>query len=1133
MSMKHFLYVILSGLATGLFLQTRQNIFLSSEASVFWLVPDSYQVWITSLLCVFCYLGFWVIYSLCLAAIRKEKLSIMLRLDAYTYLPSLLLAVPVLLRYNAFIFHVWHFSLVLSNDLPNVFIGVTGLGILWLKGLLWRDTLKNAVGRVRENIAKRRTIKFWQIELMVFLFSAGVYVTVGFHISRHKWPSGDEPHYLLIAHSLLVDRDLNLKNNLEEGHYQKFYPGRMGPWGFFTRGDRVYPVHMIGLPLMSMPFYYFGGRLGVVLFLNLLTAALVVLIFRLVYMVISDIAKSLIVCFFTAFSAPLLFYSSAIYPEVPIALLAALAYQKIKEPLENKFYNSLVVGLCIAYLPWLRERAVVLSLALLILYISYFGIFRKIHIPGFLVIAASGIFMFIYFAYMWFYSRTPDDISKVAVKTTSGIWGFFGSTGIFYLNIFLKQGALSLLFDQKTGLLFNAPIYLLIFPGMIWFLIHKKKLLLEIGLIIGPTFLLVASYLGFSGGESPPARYMVALAPFLIMLVSCYFIAHPGRIFKWIFAALGTLSLLISYSMVKTPALLTTLSVEAPRNNLLTAFYSSSIDVTRYLPSFILHEDKNYALVVMYVVFIGLFVGYHYVYVSPIFRKNGIIINRHSPLLSHSRDTERVIEGLKQFVRTIGLIFFALLILTVLIEQVVINKETIVADSSIENQRQENFLLALNQLETFNYSTLESSNTNNIAFPPELSLTYNQGKTGHVSSGPPSFLTAGPYVTLPGGEYEANFWLRSKDNSFSGVVVTLEVVTMRGKTVFTKRPIHGTDFNSAKEIQLFTLPFELDSATRDIETRVFFQNTVDIYLDKITITPKLTTLKYNIARFFEEHEEFDKAIEQYEALVTQNSGSSEIHYRLGLLYSKKGLFDQASTHLQQAIKLNNEYMLSHYQLARVYEMQNNWSKAASEYQIVLEKIPDHLDALIHLERCNKKLGEVDQAKAIEKRLVDLGVHHISYTDDFRNPEKFLKDSYSVKGNSKLWSPDFPGHLGAFPYKAEATLIYKFQTESKIDQVIIEDVHTQWGFHNSRQWIGDIVRMWTSIDGNHWTLRYDDKKRWGVVKYSQVFDTEFDDQQEFYIKYYFYAGDPNRGNNDNRGASLAEFSVDIYTKPVNQ
>ncbi len=146
-----------------------------------------------------------------------------------------------------------------------------------------------------------------------------------------------------------------------------------------------------------------------------------------------------------------------------------------------------------------------------------------------------------------------------------------------------------------------------------------------------------------------------------------------------------------------------------------------------------------------------------------------------------------------------------------------------------------------------------------------------------------------------------------------------------------------------------------------------------------------------------------------------------------------------------------------------------------------------------------------------------------YVDDYEAKDKWETDRYHIEGTSPLWNDEFPGRIGAFPFGKGGSFVYKFDFSSPIDDVIISDIHTQWGF-------GDVTKMWTSTDGEHWTLRY---YNWNVHYskdyYYQFFEEEFDGQRSLFVKYYFFAGDKTRTSNDNRGSGLEEFSLAVKYK----
>jgi hypothetical protein len=75
---------------------------------------------------------------------------------------------------------------------------------------------------------------------------------------------GDEPHYLLISHSLIKDGDLNLANNYENGDYQAYMP-RVPLQEHVVPGKTPgskYSMHSPGVSILLLPFYALGLVLG-------------------------------------------------------------------------------------------------------------------------------------------------------------------------------------------------------------------------------------------------------------------------------------------------------------------------------------------------------------------------------------------------------------------------------------------------------------------------------------------------------------------------------------------------------------------------------------------------------------------------------------------------------------------------------------------------------------------------------------------------------------------------------------------------------------------------------------------------------------------------------------------------------
>jgi hypothetical protein len=100
----------------------------------------------------------------------------------------------------------------------------------------------------------------------VFLAGLAPYVGLGGHVVTALSTSSDEPYYLLIAHSLLHDGDLDLTNNLARHDYLPFYWGELGvdlrsvrpgpEGGLYARLYQTFQV------ILLLPGYAMAGRAG-------------------------------------------------------------------------------------------------------------------------------------------------------------------------------------------------------------------------------------------------------------------------------------------------------------------------------------------------------------------------------------------------------------------------------------------------------------------------------------------------------------------------------------------------------------------------------------------------------------------------------------------------------------------------------------------------------------------------------------------------------------------------------------------------------------------------------------------------------------------------------------------------------
>src|SRR5438132_11583796 len=186
--------------------------------------------------------------------------------------------------------------------------------------------------------------------ILYFVSTEHLFATVEF-------PTGDEPYYLLIAHTRRHDGDFELSNNFANQDYRAFYPGEL-----FPRHEAITPKpilvskHSLGLPVLIAPAYALDGWHGAAHGLNLVGGLLALNIFLLAYELSGRARVAWIVWAALAFAAPLFTYAELIFPEAPAALLIVYAYRQLRRWQQTNAAQRLLTVLCLAYLPWLHAR---------------------------------------------------------------------------------------------------------------------------------------------------------------------------------------------------------------------------------------------------------------------------------------------------------------------------------------------------------------------------------------------------------------------------------------------------------------------------------------------------------------------------------------------------------------------------------------------------------------------------------------------------------------------------------------------------------------------------------------------------------------------------------------------------------
>ena len=348
--------------------------------------------------------------------------------------------------------------------------------------------------------------------------------------------SGDEPHYLAIAHSIAFDGNVDLSNNyganepLVGGGVLKFENHVQPGAGGIRR-----PVHNVGLPLLAAPIV----RVAVPL-TNFLVSALpestlrrarltpAVLYRQLISLAMIAVGAALAGLLFDTFirlggttraafatallivlSPPLLVMSVLFFTETISAVIAFVVFRRLAILPQSGRRAWAITGIATGFLFLLHARNIGLVIPLAALACATLRDRpRRADLTAF----AGGL------------------VAMIAIRTAINylLWGSLianpharlggvGSVAAGLKEVGVRLGGL--LVDQEYGLLIYGPIYVLAAGGLLALWKARSNLFHQILIVCGVYVLLIllpiTNVHGWAGGWSPPARFLTPIVPLL------------------------------------------------------------------------------------------------------------------------------------------------------------------------------------------------------------------------------------------------------------------------------------------------------------------------------------------------------------------------------------------------------------------------------------------------------------------------------------------------------------------------------------------------------------------------------------------------------------------------------------------
>jgi hypothetical protein len=370
------------------------------------------------------------------------------------------------------------------------------------------------------------------------LFTAVTVALLGLSSHATYVGSGDEPHYLAMAHSLAFDLDLDLSNNYGAAE-PLIGDGALVPEAHVRTGAGgvVRPLHDAGMPMLFAPAVrvlapltsFTASRLprSVMRRLRLTPAGLyrkmlglaMALIAALLACVLFDALQSsgaaprtaLWTAMLVALSPPLLIFSITFFTEVVSALLCLLAFKTIALDRQVTPLRWAAAGAATGLLLLVHSRNVGLVAGLAL--IAAVRVSREDPRRG---AAAFAVPVVVF----------------VALRTAliHHLWGTLVTTPVAApgewkgLRTLLGTAATRLggmLVDQEFGLLPYAPVLALAILGIAAMWRSDRALARSVSVVAGAylltIILTITNAVGWTGGWTPAARFLVPIVPLIAL----------------------------------------------------------------------------------------------------------------------------------------------------------------------------------------------------------------------------------------------------------------------------------------------------------------------------------------------------------------------------------------------------------------------------------------------------------------------------------------------------------------------------------------------------------------------------------------------------------------------------------------
>lgn len=520
-------------------------------------------------------------------------------MDQLTYLPLLLAAITPLC--------LIHY--LTASDLQSrikLFFAALLVSVLYMKIIIFLQSertsplINKKIERFRLTLPPgKKLICLFSVALLIYSLSSLTLISRGVHFA------GDEPHYLLISHSLIKDGDFDLKNNYSRKDYRSYMHPSVTIDPHIAPGtNNRYSFHSPGISLLILPFYaaglllkgkwlFFLVRFGVGIFGALLSIQFYLFIRK----KWNREFLSLGLWALFSFSAPILFYSIHVYPEIIAALISFYIFRQIHD--QHKKISSktaFFLGILLVGLLWFHAVKYVFIIGPLFFYTLWMlRRPKETKYPAYFFLAGCGLSGIAYFTFQFslYGSFSLSAVSWQGKMSFAQSLAYFKSIFFDTPFRFRWETLAGYFLDQRDGLLLYSPIYVFAFFGMVEAAKVRLKSLLILLFLTAP-YILSSAWLTQRTGYAPQARPLVGVFWGIGIFLGYYLASEKKVFFNRLFSLTCVISLFIPVLLLLTPRFLYQLTTFGEIQRAGDFFLSLSnlhLNFTSFLPSFLKIEN--------------------------------------------------------------------------------------------------------------------------------------------------------------------------------------------------------------------------------------------------------------------------------------------------------------------------------------------------------------------------------------------------------------------------------------------------------------------------------------------------------------------------------------------------------------